>query len=143
MAFPLTCAGALAAMKSGSELCYQNYTWAGTAEIAARAHWDLNQDHACINDMLSALAYLRVAVSNTAYSSPPFDHFGAQWWYFTNCVGVGGVTMSDILLAMLTADFDQLKKFIGVVDAYRVAIWNAPFDAEYYAAIARGFEKWP
>lgn len=57
--------------------------------------------------------------------------------------GVGAVDMDAILNAMLSASFTQLQKFIGIIDAYRVAIWNAPFNAEWYAALARGFEKWP
>jgi len=57
--------------------------------------------------------------------------------------GVGEVTMDAILNAMLAADFDELQKFIGIVDAYRVAIWNAPFNADFYAALARGFQTWP
>lgn len=55
----------------------------------------------------------------------------------------GGSTMDDILNAMLGATFVQLEKFIGIEDAYRVALWNAPFNAEFYAALARGFQKWP
>ena len=53
------------------------------------------------------------------------------------------VDMDAILNAMLSASFYQLQYFIGLVDAYRVAIWNAPFNAEFYAGLARGFQKWP
>jgi len=49
------------------------------------------------------------------------------------------VTMDAILTAMITADFSQLQKFTGLSDAYRVALWNEPFNAEFYAALARGF----
>ena len=57
--------------------------------------------------------------------------------------GNGEVSMDSILTAMLGAEFDELQKFVGLVDAYRVAIWNAPFNAELYAALARGFSTWP
>jgi len=60
---------------------------------------------------------------------------------YTN--GGGAVNMDSILSAMITATFEQLQKFIGIEDAYRVALWNAPFNAEFYAALARGFQKWP
>ncbi|MBA7546026.1 hypothetical protein ES705_38409 [subsurface metagenome] len=53
------------------------------------------------------------------------------------------VTMDAILSAMITAEFDELQKFVGLIDAYRVAIWNAPFNANFYAALARGFQTWP
>ena len=60
-----------------------------------------------------------------------------------NLNGVADVNMDSILTAMITAEFDQLQKFIGLVDAYRVAVWNAPFNADFYAALARGFQTWP
>lgn len=59
-------------------------------------------------------------------------------------IDAGGATdMASILTAMVTAKFDQLQEFIGIEDAYRVALWNAPFNVDYYAALARGFQKWP
>jgi hypothetical protein len=51
----------------------------------------------------------------------------------------GSVSMDSILNAMLLADYDQLQKFIGIEDAYRSAIWDQPFNAEFYAALANGF----
>lgn len=53
--------------------------------------------------------------------------------------GGGGVDMDGILNAMLAASFDDLRQFIGIEDAYRTALWNQPFNAEFYAALARGF----
>lgn len=55
----------------------------------------------------------------------------------------GSVDMDSMLNAMLEASFPQLQKFVGIVDAYRQAVWNAPFNAEFYAALARGFQQWP
>lgn len=63
-------------------------------------------------------------------------HYAALWY-----AGQGGasVTMDDILTAMLTAEYDQLQKFIGIEDAYRSALWDQPFNSEFYAALANGF----
>jgi hypothetical protein len=47
--------------------------------------------------------------------------------------------MDDIVNAMLKAEYSQLQQFIGIEDAYRVALWNKPFNSEFYAALARGF----
>ena len=63
--------------------------------------------------------------------------------YWAAQSGGNGVEMWQIINAMLSASFDELQSFIGMVDAYRVAIWNAPFNAEFYGALARGFQKWP
>ena len=56
--------------------------------------------------------------------------------------GGGGVTMDDILNEMLTASFEQLTKFMGITQAYKVAVWDAPYNEEFYAALARGFKTW-
>jgi len=53
---------------------------------------------------------------------------------------VGGLTMDDMLTEMLSATPEQLTKWMGITDAYKVAVWDAPFNAEYYAALARGFK---
>jgi len=64
-------------------------------------------------------------------------------WVDANWPEDGDVDMDAILNAMLRADFSELQKFVGLVDAYRVAIWNAPFNSQFYAALARGFQMWP
>ncbi len=62
-------------------------------------------------------------------------------YYLRNCVG-GDIDMDAILSAMVVADGGQLQYFIGIVDAYRQSIWNKPFNEEFFAALARGFEQW-
>lgn len=55
----------------------------------------------------------------------------------------GAANMAAILSAMLAATPDELTNFIGIEQAYMAAMWNAPYNGEYYAALARGFRKWP
>ena len=56
--------------------------------------------------------------------------------------GGGGVDMDQILTAMVSASFEQLTSFMGITQAYKTAVWDAPFNEEYYAALARGFKTW-
>lgn len=56
--------------------------------------------------------------------------------------GNGEVTLDAILSAMVKAQPEQIDYFIGLVDAYRQSLWNKPFNREYYAALARGFQLW-
>ncbi len=51
--------------------------------------------------------------------------------------------MESILEAMLVADPDEVLKFIGLVDAFRNSVWTRPFNQELYAALSKGFQKWP
>jgi hypothetical protein len=88
-----------------------------------------------LTNIWSMLAYI---ITGTATQSPPLR----VPYMLSNCIG-GVVDMDAIINAMLVAKFDQLQSFIGLVDAYRVALWNAPFNADFYAALARGFMKWP
>lgn len=44
-----------------------------------------------------------------------------------------------LLNVMLTPDISQLTQFVGIEDAYRSAIWDQPFNAQFYAALAQGF----
>lgn len=50
------------------------------------------------------------------------------------------LTMEAIINAMLTASSDEVMYFVGLVDAYRQSVWNKPFNEEFFAALARGFE---
>lgn len=92
-----------------------------------------NWSWTCINEVAAWLRGHSGAGFSTPLDSP---HYAAIWW-----AGQGGasITIDDILNAMLAADYDQLSKFIGIEDAYRSAIWDQPFNAEFYAALARGF----
>ena len=75
-------------------------------------------------------------------------HVGFNWldpiqnsWHMMALyyAGQGSVDMDGLLNAMLLADYEQLQKFVGISDAYRCAIWDQPFNSEFYAALARGF----
>ncbi len=50
-----------------------------------------------------------------------------------------GLTMDTLINTMLIAEPEQVKYFIGLVDAYRASLWNKPFNYEFYSALARGF----
>lgn len=63
-----------------------------------------------------------------------------QAWKDISNIPESEVTMDSILSVMVTAEQSQLRNFIGLVDAYRQSLWNKEFNAEYFAAIARGFE---
>lgn len=61
--------------------------------------------------------------------------------YFDGGIG-GDVDMDQILTAMMGATAEQITEFMGITQAYKVAVWDAPFNEEFYAALARGFKTW-
>ena len=143
MAFPLTCAGALLAMKQSASmsLTYSNRCLDHMTD--AWAHWNVNQDHEAIEDILHGLSDTNVAAGYAGYGYAPFDYVGPWWWYFTNCIEVPELTMDSILSTMLTATPDQILYFIGLVDAFRNSVWTRPFNQEFFASLSRGFQQWP
>ncbi len=140
MAFDESCEGALNVMKSSASLSltYSNRCLNHMSD--AWVHWYSNQDHNAIEDVLSGLSDANAAAGYAGWGYDPFAYVGPWWWYLTNCIEGGTLTMADIITAMHTASNEELKTFIGLVDAYRISLWNKPFESDFYAAIARGFE---
>lgn len=97
-------------------------------------------------NLLSAQSFMQQQLQYTLSWNGTSEYWiiKALQWINTNWpAGAGALAMGDILTAMLAATFAELTSFIGIVEAYHVAVWNAPFNADYYAALARGFQKWP
>ena len=64
-----------------------------------------------------------------------FDYLNAN-------IGGGEVDMASILSAMMAATHEEITQFMGITQAYKIAVWDAPFNEEFYAALARGFKTW-
>jgi len=119
---------------------------------SARTEWNAGNDHNAIGQVIDALDHV-VAGKNKLFDTYqyPFPRYRIIRLFqmlddrldALEAAPPVTVDMDAIINAMLVATFDELQKFIGIEDAYRVALWNAPFNAEFYAALARGFQKWP
>jgi hypothetical protein len=109
----------------------------------AWTHYYAGQVLPAIYDILMCIDrhYMALALADT-YDLTYTEPYAIKWCLKYLQAGIGSKpTMGDILTAMLTAKYDELTSFVGIEDAYRSAIWNQPFNAEYYAALARGFMK--
>ncbi len=115
----------------------------------ADSHWGAGDDHLAIEDLMKAVFENNQAIESVlaqGFFGWPGDSHAllnalnrSKACPFIDEAPESEVTMALILSAMITADFTELQTFIGLVDAYRVSLWNEPFNAEYYAALARGF----
>lgn len=143
----MACAGSLALdideMKTTYLYILNQLQASRNALSAAETHWNANDDHEAIYDMIVSINKLNMCVDMFTYRYDPFYPEFMLIHIIEQHLAVPSLDMDAILNTMLGADFDQLQKFIGIVDAYRVAIWNAPFNAYFYGALARGFQKWP
>ena len=92
-----------------------------------------------------SISNLRYAVEYLIHCNTTENHPLRLPYYLTNCITAEApeLTMGDILSTMLSAAPDEVEYFVGLVDAYRQSIWNKPFNQEFFAALARGFEQWP
>jgi len=134
----VSCTNALALIKAGASSFVTYYNRATDHHSDAVTHWGLGQDHEAIEDILSELYDIRQMGSEWGGWSP-YGYEGPIWWWLTNCSGGDELTMDAMINVMLTATNDEYKAFIGLVDAFRMALWNQPFESEYYAALAKGF----
>lgn len=141
------------ALKDLIDAGYNDGASAGTALLNARTHilnasiyvgqedWSNAQIEfaAASDDFGYVFRYL--IQDDMWYKGLRRDWRDALYWINDNWPidGPAEVTMSAILSAMVTATGDELKYFIGLVDAYRSSLWEKPFNAEYFAALARGF----
>ncbi len=92
------------------------------------------------NYLIGAVAYVCYAMEALLGDElDPFSNaLSINAWYWAH---QSALTMDTLLNTMLTADISQLTQFIGIEDAYRSAIWDQPFNAQFYAALAQGFRS--
>lgn len=115
----------------------------------AYTHYIASEDHSAIYDLYKAIDYnnqaIELLLAQGFYGWPGDTHAllnalnRSKACPFITEAPPTEVSMDAILSAMISSDFDDLQKFIGLIDAYRVALWNKPFNADFYAALARGF----
>ncbi len=122
------------------------YEWAADDFDAARVYWNGGNDHLALDKCItgcyrlaSSVYYIigRFTEVSPWYLLPKLHTL--SWEYSMDEPPAADVSMDAILSAMITASLDEYTEFIGLVDAYRVGLWNKPFNSEYYAALARGF----
>ncbi len=103
--------------------------------------WYVPNDHAALAHALNAItSAVWIGYRDTTGHADMTDNFANVWLFdYIYPKLAGAIDMDDILSAMVAADYDELQYFVGLTDAYKVAIWNQPFNAEFYAALARGF----
>jgi len=122
-----------------------SYGQLSTNLLNAHTQFSLGDDHQCLFWVLESLDEAKQTLdwmlSYIFPFSPKTMLMACLKKMRAEYLATGGaeVNMESILSAMVSADFSELQYFVGLVDAYRVALWNEPFNAEFYAALARGF----
>lgn len=105
--------------------------------------WDSGVYHWNVNRALRSFETIIKSFVDIAHGTHSENAFTDMAYYNNQAISGAGVDMDSLLAAMLQADPSQVRYFIGLVDAYRQSLWNKPFNVEYFAGLARGFEQWP
>ena len=126
--------------------------WAASVNaerIQALSDWNAGNDHAAIADIIEGMWATNQALVNLlskgywgwngATNALPNALDRNKACPFITEAPPFELTMDDIINTMLTASPEQVNYFVGLVDAYRVSIWDKPFNEEFFAALARGF----
>lgn len=136
------------------ELLESNYVLANTRRADAQAQidwawvdWNAGDDHAALVNVLQGMQKHNdalEAIINYALPLTPKNLLPTILYQMRTEYGAAAyeLTMTKLINCMFTASFEELRSFVGLVDAYRQSLWNKPFDVELWAAIARGFEQW-
>lgn len=109
------------------EWLLDNYTSWSSFNLTMRTH------------LVLSISWLRDCVKYLLWGSRILDVPARIPYYLRECGG-GVVDMASIIQAMLVAEPNEIDYFIGLNDAFKQSIWNKPFNKEFYAALARGFE---
>ncbi len=138
MAWPYDCSGALSQIKYHTKSSFLRADDAITHKQAASIHWNLNQDHLAIEDILSALTDLVGAIKYGSFAYDNFYPYGALF-YFLNpenenpCIGAPELTAEAICEAWAKDDFKGRAWTIAFIDRMRQMIWDEPFDVTWAA----------
>lgn len=127
----------------GQAFSKANAAWNSSAE--AYAHWQAGQDHEAIYDLFSACNRLvEMGKKIMAKNDPIGVNYAVPYFLrnFTTETSAEPFSMGLLLVEMFAATDDELLNFIGLVDAYRQSLWNKPFNKDFWASIARGFQQW-
>lgn len=126
-------------IQNGYALTDLNTWWAGTSHTP-----ETQALYYCFEHIFNSLFNLAVhdVTFTTKYSLIMMLDPAEYWWIATE-LPVVDLTMQQIINTMFLANPTQVTSFVGLMDAYRQSIWNMPFNAEMWAAVARGFMQWP
>lgn len=136
---------AFAAFEVDYNLSEIYYAWVQTYIDAANNEATGEDWEQSIRYCTTAIVWLRNTVRNLGdYFTLGVEqsHLMASIYYASKVPEAPSISLSSIIMAMYEATPTEITSFIGLVDAFRQSIWNRPFNREYFAELARGFEAW-
>ncbi|MBA7474037.1 hypothetical protein ES707_09384 [subsurface metagenome] len=133
MAYPETCAGALAALEDMRAVAYAYGVDAAGYAYDASVHWLMGKDNLAIEDLCSACEANARGIKNIAGLVEPFSPLSPLEWYLTHGCVEAAVTWKGICEAWLKDDFEGRAPTIAIIDRMRQILWDEPFNITWAA----------
>lgn len=115
---------------------YDNYV------VHNNAAWAAGTFAAFKPQVLYALADIAGMVFSHLFGSVlTYDPMESMHYAATYFAWKEGGDMDGLIATMMTAEFSQIHQFVGISDAYRTALWDQPFDSQFYAELAASFRS--
>jgi len=122
-----------------------NFSLAVSEHTAALAAWTAGNDHEAIRLLCNTAYYdtyaLRCIAQYDEAANDQSELMESLYW--------GGqvppsyvLTMLKLIAVMSVAMPDEIMTFICLEDAYRAALWDRPYNPEYFATMVRAFKSW-
>ncbi len=115
----------------------------------ARTHWNANQDHAALDDLIEAVAFVVLVFKQIVYkwddpvlSYPLIDVLKLDWEYTNETFPSFDLSFLDIIEAYINADDDHRSGWQLLTDAYQASMYDKPFDLEYHTGWVARFRSW-
>lgn len=70
------------------------------------------------------------------------SHYTSVYYAWEETGDAAELNMDAIIAAMIQAERAHIEQFIGLVDAYRVKLWNARFDFGFYNTVMEHLPSW-
>jgi hypothetical protein len=104
-----------------AELCWDDVGWSYSAGAMI---WTIE-----------AIKKLAWAIKFFAQPNYDFDPHFVVPYFLTN--HIGKIDMLSLIAAMSIPTTEEMKTFICLEDAFRAAIWDKPYNPEYYALMVK------
>lgn len=127
---------------------YEDHNYFDQYWMASRAHYSAGEALPAIYDLQVAVGYLMDIVQDyfNVHNSDVQQSLLCECIYWASKEPTAPteyqLTMLKLIAAMSVAMPNEIMTFICLTDAYHAALWDRPYNPEYFATMVRAFKSW-
>lgn len=122
--------------------------WMTSRIDQARDHYDLNQDHFAIDDLIEAVGFSRNILIGLVYDLTGGYHYPLikimklDWEYTNETLPEADISLLKMIDAFIDAHDDHRSGWQLLTDAYKASMYDKPFNLEYHTGWVARFRSW-